>query len=221
MESVFEIIGPRMVGPSSSHTAGAIRIGRAARALLGAPPLTARIGLHGSFAATGAGHATDRALAAGLLDFAPDDERMKDAFEHARAAGLTVEFTDVHLGDQVHPNTATLELTDAGGRTRRIVASSIGGGAILVTAVDGFPTSFTAALDTMVLWHGDMPGFLARVTGVLACVDANIATIRTARMQRGDRALTVLEMDAPPPAAALDLLDGLTSVRELRMLPRL
>ncbi|MBP7275727.1 MAG: L-serine ammonia-lyase, iron-sulfur-dependent subunit beta [Kiritimatiellae bacterium] len=220
MDSVFDIIGPPMVGPSSSHTAGAIRIGRAARALLGATPVQARIGLHGSFAATGAGHATDRGLVAGLLGFATDDERMKDALDHARAAGLTVEFEAVHLGDQVHPNTASIEGVTADGVRRRLIASSLGGGMVQVVSVDGFPTSFTGALDTLVLWHSDVAGFLARVTSIIACVETNIAAIRTARRHRGESALTVVEMDAPLPASALDLLGRLRSVSEVRMLER-
>ena len=220
MDSVFEIIGPSMVGPSSSHTAGAIRVGRAARALLGAPPVHARIGLHGSFAATGAGHATDRGLVAGLLGFATDDERMKDAFDHARAAGLTVEFETAHLGDQVHPNTASLDCASAEGLRRRLIASSIGGGMVQVVSVDGFPASFTGALDTLVLWHSDVAGFLARVTAIIACVETNIAAIRTARQHRGESALTVVEMDAPLPASALDLLGRLRSVTDVRMLER-
>lgn len=220
MDSVFDIIGPSMVGPSSSHTAGAIRIGRAARALLGAPPVRARIGLHGSFAATGAGHATDRGLVAGLLGFATDDERMKDSLELARAAGLAVEFEAVHLGDQVHPNTASISCEAANGVQRRLIASSIGGGMVQVVSVDGFPSTFSGSLDTLLLWHSDVPGFLARVTAIIACVETNIATIRTSRLYRGEEAMTVVEMDAPLPASALDLLGRLRGVTAVRMLER-
>ena len=168
MDSVFDIIGPSMVGPSSSHTAGAIRIGHAARALLGAPPVHARIGLHGSFAATGTGHATDRGLVAGLLGFATDDERMKDSLELARTAGLAVEFETVHLGDQVHPNTASITCEASNGNQRRVIASSIGGGMVQVVSVDGFPATFSGSLDTLILWHSDVPGFLARLTACIA-----------------------------------------------------
>ena len=221
VESVFEIIGPAMVGPSSSHTAGAIRIGLAARALLGDAPVEAHIGLHGSFAATGVGHATDRGLVAGLLGYATDDERMVNALEHASASGCAVTFETVHLGDQAHPNTAQLELRAANHTTRRVTASSIGGGSIEIVQVDGFPTSFTGTLDTLLLWHGDVPGFLSKVTTIVACVEINIASIRTARSHRGARALTVVEMDAPLPEHALALLRSLKSVDELKMVNRI
>lgn len=219
MESVFEIIGPAMIGPSSSHTAGAIRIGRAARALFAAPPVRARFGLHGSFAATGRGHATDRALVAGLLGFATDDARMKDALDLAPGAGLAaVTFEAVDLGEQAHPNSARIEAAAADGETHTLVAASIGGGAIEVTRVDDFATAFQGNLYTLILWHQDRPGFLARVTTLMSFTETNIATLRTSRRHRGENALTVLEMDSAPPSAALALLNETRSVDALRLM---
>jgi len=221
MSSVFEIIGPPMVGPSSSHTAGAVRIGLLARLLLGGTPESATIGLHGSFAATGKGHATDRGIVAGLLGWSPDDERLKDALTLARRTGPKVVFETIDLGEVAHPNSARLELTSAAGERSDLEAASIGGGSVEVTQIDGFSTLLTGILDTLVMWHQDQPGFLAHVTAVLACVEANIATIRTARRHRGADALTVIELDAVPHAEVAALLQKIDHVKKLRILPRL
>lgn len=216
--SVFDIIGPAMIGPSSSHTAGAVRIGLLARHLLGGPPGSATISLHGSFAATGQGHATDKGIVAGILGCAPDDESLKDSLSRASALGIDVRFQTTDLGEAVHPNTAQLELRDPSGLALNLIASSVGGGSIESTAIDGFPIRLEATLDTLVLWHEDRSGFLARVTSVLACVEANIATIRTARHGRGAEALTVVELDAPPPPEAPALLSKIRYVTRLRLL---
>jgi L-serine dehydratase len=221
MSSVFEIIGPPMVGPSSSHTAGAVRIGLLARLLLGGAPVSAKIGLHGSFAATGKGHATDRGIVAGLLGWSPDDERIKDALTLAEQAGLEAAFETIDLGEAAHPNSARIELADAAGETLDLVAASIGGGSVEVTQIDGFFTLLTGSLDALAVWHQDLPGFLAHVTAVLACVESNIATIRTARRHRGADALTVIELDAVPHAEVAALLRKIDHVKKLRVLPRL
>ena len=221
MSSVFEIIGPPMVGPSSSHTAGAVRIGLLSHLLLEEPPVSAIIGLHGSFAATGKGHATDRGIVAGLLGWSPDDERIKEALTLARHAGLKVEFTTLDLGEAAHPNSARLELVDAAGNTLNVVAASIGGGSVQVTELDGFSTLLTGTLDALAVWHQDRPGFLAHVTAVLACVASNIATIRTARRHRGADALTIIELDTVPHPEVAALLRKIDHVNKLRILPRL
>ncbi len=221
MNSVFEIIGPAMVGPSSSHTAGAVRIGLLARQLLGEAPVKVHIGLHGSFAATGKGHATDRGLIAGLLLWQPDDERLKDAIPLAEAGGMQISFEAVDLGETAHPNTARLELECAGGRRFTLTAASVGGGNVEVSEVDGFATLLSGSLDTLVAWHQDKPGFLAHVTAILACVSANIATIRTARRHRGSGALTVVELDAPPEPEVAALLAKIDHVERVRVLARL
>lgn len=216
--SVFDIIGPAMIGPSSSHTAGAVRIGLLARHLLGGTPVSATMSLHGSFAATGQGHATDKGIVAGILGCPPDDDSLKDSLFRAKALGIDVRFQTVDLGDAVHPNTAQVELRDSAGRTLDLIASSTGGGSIESTAIDGFPIRLEATLDTLVLWHEDRSGFLARVTSVLACVEANIATIRTARTGRGAEALTVVELDAAPTPEVPALLSKTRYVTRLRLL---
>ncbi len=221
MSSVFDIIGPPMVGPSSSHTAGAVRIGLLANFLFDGTPSAAKIGLHGSFAATGKGHATDRAIVAGLLGWRPTDERLKDALALAEQAGLKVEFETIDLGESTHPNTARLELTDAAGEKLDMVAASIGGGSVEITQLDGFITLLTGSLEALVIWHQDRPGFLAHITAVLACVATNIATIRTARRYRGADALTVIELDAVPQSEVAALLRKIDHVKKIRVLPRL
>lgn len=183
-----------MVGPSSSHTAGACRLGLLARALLDEEPRWANLALHGSFAATGVGHATDRALAAGVLGFPPDDERLKDALKLAVEQNVPIEIEAVDLGETVHPNSVRIQLR--GDRNAvTMIGSSIGGGAVIATEIDGYPADVRGQLETLVLWHSDTPGFLARVVSVCACVELNIASVRTSRRERGEQALTTLEVD--------------------------
>lgn len=216
--SAFDVIGPVMVGPSSSHTAGAARIGLLARRLLGGAPLRARLELHGSFAATGRGHATDRALVAGLLGMNSDDAALPEALELAQARGLEVEFAAVDLGDDAHPNTVRISLLDAGGATLTGTASSLGGGIVEMYELDGYATALRGGMDTLVCWHDDKSGFLARLTAVLACVEVNIAALRTTRRDRGSSALTVIETDGPVPADAFGLLARMPMMRRLRAL---
>ena len=165
--SVFDIVGPVMIGPSSSHTAGACRLGGLALAVFGSPPSRAHILLHGSFASTGPGHGTDLALVAGLLGMHPDDARIPRAFEIADEAGLSVSFAEVDLGD-AHPNTAVFELEDASGRLMGVRGSSLGGGDVVVTEIDGFEVEVTGDLPVLVVGHVDRPGVIAAVTGLLA-----------------------------------------------------
>ena len=165
--NLFDILGPVMVGPSSSHTAGAVRIGRMARALLGQEPVRAQLLLHGSFASTGEGHGTHQALVAGLLGLSPADGRVPDSFRLARERGLSFSFGTCVLRD-VHPNSALIRLEDAGGGQLEVGASSPGGGRIRVFQVDGLHTSFSGELPTLVVHNTDQPGCVSQVTGVLA-----------------------------------------------------
>lgn len=220
--SAFDVIGPKMVGPSSSHTAGAVRIGLLARAIAGDKPLTsALIELHGSFAATGAGHATDRGLVAGLLGLQPDDDRLKNALQLAETGGLAVEFRETDLGDALHPNSVRLTLHNQDGRKRVITGSSIGAGWVEIVEIDGYPTRFDGSLDLLLLWHQDVEGFLAKVTALLACVDTNIATIRTSRRRRAHEAITVIEIDSMLDADVLSVAGKISSVSEVCQVHRL
>lgn len=220
--SAFDVIGPLMVGPSSSHTAGAARLGLAARSLLGTAPSHATLILHGSFAATGSGHATDRALTSGILGMAPDDARLPQAPELAAQAGIEIHFVIEDFGPTAHPNSARIELTTTDGQKLVLAGASLGGGIIEVSELDGYATSFRCDLHTMVCYHEDRSGFLARATTVLACADINIASLRTTRHTRGAHALTVIETDGPVPADALSLLNRahwLSQIRTLAPLP--
>ncbi|MGE5560376.1 MAG: L-serine ammonia-lyase, iron-sulfur-dependent subunit beta [Chloroflexota bacterium] len=197
MASIFDIIGPVMIGPSSSHTAGAVRLGLAGRAIIGGQPVRAELGLHGSFAQTYRGHGTDLALVAGLLGMAPDDQRIPTALELAPAQGLSVEFATVDLGDDVHPNTVRMALTTAAGTETIIVGSSIGGGRILVTRINQFEVAFHGEYHALILAYQDRPGVIAKVTSLLATDEVNIATMRVSREARGSQALMIIEVDQP------------------------
>ena len=196
--NLFDILGPVMVGPSSSHTAGAVRIGLMARALLGQEPVRARLLLHGSFASTGEGHGTRQALVAGLLGLTPDDPRVPDSFALARERGLDFAFGTCSLRD-VHPNSALLELAGREGGVIQVGASSPGGGRIRVFQVDGLATSFSGELPTLVVHNTDQPGCVSQVTGALARCGLNVATLQLNRGGRGGSAVMVIECDQPIP----------------------
>jgi L-serine dehydratase len=195
MVGLFDILGPVMVGPSSSHTAGACRLGLIARAILGTPPERARIRLHGSFAATGEGHGTQRALVGGILGLAPDDLRLRRAFEEAERAGLDYAFESVDLGDDAHPNTAIIELS-AGDDTLTVRGASVGGGRVEVTAIDEFPVALGGDYHTLVLAAHDRPGTIASISSVFAEDGVNLATMRVDRTGRHKEALMTVELDA-------------------------
>lgn len=211
--SIFEILGPVMVGPSSSHTAGAVRMGAIARQLLGQRPAEAKIHLHGSFAATGAGHGTDRAIVAGLLGMEPDDERIPVSFEEAEKAGLAFSIDHKDIRD-AHPNTAELELTGAEGAAVCVQASSIGGGRIRVNRLDGVSVNFSGESNTLVVYNEDRPGLVADVSSLVACTNVNIATLQLFRDKRGGTAVMVLEIDHALPPEAIKLIENLNGVEK-------
>lgn len=204
-----------MIGPSSSHTAGAVRLGALARAVFGGQPAAARIALHGSFASTGRGHGTDLALAAGLLGLAPDDERIPHAFDLAREAGLDLSFAEKDLG-ATHPNTAEFELHAPDGREMLVRGSSLGGGDVVVTRIDGFDVEATGEFPLLVVEHQDRPGEIAGVTSVLADSGVNIAQMRVSRERRGARALMLIETDVPADEALATRIAGLPGITAVR-----
>jgi L-serine dehydratase len=193
---IFDILGPVMVGPSSSHTAGAARIGYMARTLLGSRPVSARIHLHGSFAETGRGHGTDKALIGGILGFMPDDERIHRAYELAKERGVQVDFT---YSDEPadHPNTVKIELTDVNDRTMEVVGRSVGGGNILITEINEQGVELSGEYPTLIVSHRDEPGVIAIVSQVLAQLKVNIAFMRVFRHGRGRDAYMCIETDTP------------------------
>ncbi len=205
MVSLFDILGPVMVGPSSSHTAGACRLGLMARAIAGGTPERALIELHGSFAATGEGHGTQRAIVGGLVGIAPDDLRLRQAYDEAKQAGLAWEFQTVDLGEDVHPNTAVFELERAGERTE-LRGASIGGGRIEVMELNGFPVALGGDYHTLVALAQDQPGTIAAVASLLATFGVNLATMRVDRTGRMEEALMTIEADQPIPDPALQAI---------------
>ena len=214
MINIFDMMGPVMVGPSSSHTAGAARIGNMGRTLLGEEVARADIGLHGSFAETGFGHGTDRALLAGLLGMKPDDLRIPNAYEEANRAGMAYSFRTVELRD-AHPNTALLELTGKSGKKLTLQASSIGGGAIVVNKIDGIDVNFTGDFNTLIVRNQDESGSVAAITSILSQVHINVANMSVNRHRRGGDALMVIETDQhikPRQVEFLSELPGILSV---------
>jgi len=211
------MVGPVMVGPSSSHTAGACRLALLARHTLLAPPTRATLTLHGSFAKTAHGHGTDVALTGGLLGYFPDDPRIPEAFAHAEAQGLELTFTTADLGD-VHPNTVRLELSNAD-ETLEVTGSSLGAGMVRVFNVRGFEVNVTGAYHTLLVLHDDKPGIIARVARVIADDEGNVATLHSARRKRGGLAMMSIEIDRRLAQYALDYLTHVPYIHWLRMLP--
>ncbi|HZW83051.1 MAG TPA: L-serine ammonia-lyase, iron-sulfur-dependent subunit beta [Candidatus Deferrimicrobium sp.] len=209
--NAFDIIGPIMIGPSSSHTAGAVRLGQMGRIILDQEPKHVSVFLHGSFAETFEGHGTNLALVAGLLGLATDDERIPKAFELAQQAGLTVDFIPTDLGD-VHPNTARLELVGKADRTVAVTGSSVGGGSILITKIDDFPVELSGAYNSLIVVHRDKPGVVAQITTLLAAAQVNIAQMRLSRQKKGSIALAVIETDQQADNYILDLIRRLPAV---------
>ena len=216
MVSLLDIIGPVMVGPSSSHTAGACRVGLLTRALCGGTPERALVELHGSFAKTGKGHGTDRAIVGGLLGFLPDDARLREALELAGAAGLDITFATAKLRN-VHPNTARLTV-ERDGQKMVVVGSSLGGGRIAVCEIDGLPVDLSGEYPTLVVVALDQPGTLAAITAELAADAVNVATVRVSRSRPGGVALHLYELDERPDEESVARLARLPAVQTVRLL---
>ncbi|HEX3017625.1 MAG TPA: L-serine ammonia-lyase, iron-sulfur-dependent subunit beta [Caproicibacter sp.] len=214
---IFDIMGPIMVGPSSSHTAGAARIGYITRKLLGEKPAQAELLLHGSFAATGEGHGTDRALVAGLLGMKPDDERIPHSFEVAEEEHLKIKIGTITLRN-VHPNTVLLRVKGVSGRELEVEASSLGGGRIKISRLDGIETNFSGDCPTLVVHNMDQPGHVSEVTFLLARYNVNIATMQLYRNVRGGYAVMVLECDQPIPSAPLESLSKMDGILKITYL---
>ncbi|MCO6449273.1 MAG: L-serine ammonia-lyase, iron-sulfur-dependent subunit beta [Caldilineales bacterium] len=217
--SAFDIIGPIMVGPSSSHTAGAVRLGLMGRAILGAQPQDVLIELHGSFAQTGRGHGTDRALVAGLLGMSANDDRIRHSLEVAAEQGMIVRFETVDLGEDVHPNSVRLSL-QTGDRNVQITGDSVGGGMVEITDIDGYAITLTGEHETILVVANDRPGTINAVTGLLLERRVNVAFSRVERKRRGGEAIMVFETDDAIPAELLDALEDFYWVRWVRHIPK-
>lgn len=212
--NLFDILGPIMVGPSSSHTAGAVRIGSMARALLGEQPKSAELYLHGSFASTGAGHGTYQALVAGLLGLEPDDPDVPNSYALAEKAGMSYFFESCSLRD-VHPNSVLIRMESGSGRKMEVGASSLGGGRIEVFSVDGLRTAFSGELPTLLVQNSDQPGCVSNVTAVLAQDGINVASLQLSRGGRGGTAVMVIECDEEIPWKTVEEIRALPGIEQV------
>lgn len=203
--NVFDIIGPVMIGPSSSHTAGACRIGYVASKLLSSKPTSVTVQFAGSFAQTYKGHGTDKAIIAGLLGMKPDDDRLPYSLELADEAGLKYEFRTVNL-PKCHPNTAIIQLHGEDGTEVEIEGASVGGGNILITKLNGMTSAFTGENNTVIVAHNDTPGVIADVAQSFAVYGVNIGNFRLARPRKGQQAMMTLEIDGDVSEQIIELL---------------
>ncbi len=203
-----------MVGPSSSHTAGAVKIGLASRKLLGQEVAEAKILLHGSFLATGKGHGTHFALVAGLLGMKEDNPLIPKSIELATKAGIKITFGNINLKD-FHPNSVQLELVGVKGRRLQVIGESLGGSVINIASIDGLRTNFSGDYPTLIVHNKDQPGHVAEVTSMLSHKSVNIAAMQLYRANRGGDAVMVLEVDSEIPAQALDWLKKLEGVEKV------
>lgn len=216
---LFDLIGPVMIGPSSSHTAGAARIGLTARMLLGEKVVSAQIGFHGSFAKTYRGHGTDRAIVGGIMGMQVDDLRLRNSLELAAQEGLELTFTMLNIRG-AHPNTVRLTVQGVSGRKLTMEAASVGGGNIEVHRLDGMAVSFTGKEHTLIIHHNDVPGQVAAVSGIMAQRHINIGTMAVYRHGAGGDAMMVFELDSELNEDMLDAIRRINGVQSATFLKR-
>ncbi|MBD8487200.1 L-serine ammonia-lyase, iron-sulfur-dependent, subunit beta [Echinicola sp. CAU 1574] len=216
--SVFDMIGPVMIGPSSSHTAGVVRIARAAVRVLGGIPDEAVITFYNSFARTYEGHGSDKAIIGGLLDFKTDDVRIKQSFELAEERGFIYQFKSIGNASVYHPNTIKLNLNRAG-RKVEVIGESLGGGVINIKSIDGFSADFSAQEHTLIIKADDVSGAIAFITSILAQEKANIATMSVSRKGKREVACHVIEMDSGLNPITIKYLESITWIHELIYIP--
>jgi len=216
--SVFDMIGPVMIGPSSSHTAGVVRIARAAIRVLGGTPEKAVITFYNSFARTYEGHGSDKAIIAGLLDFKTDDDRIRKSFDFAEEAGMEYTFKSVGNASTLHPNSIKLNL-EKDGRKIEVMGESKGGGVINIAELDGFNANFSANLHTLILKADDKRGSIAYIANILNHDDCNIATMSVSRKGKNDIACQVIEMDSGLKPVTLEYMKSLSWIKEVIYIP--
>ncbi len=215
---VFDMIGPIMIGPSSSHTAGVVRIARVAVRLLGDQPKQASITFYNSFASTYHGHGSDRAVVAGLLDFKTDDTRIKNAFEYAKKDGLEYQFKPVSNASMYHPNTLRIKL-QSGEREIELLGESLGGGVIRIAEVNGYDANFSAGLHTLIITAKDTKGTIAYIANVLTQDDSNIATMTVSRKAKNAIACHIIEMDSGIKPITIEYLKSFSWVEDIIYIP--
>lgn len=214
--SAFDILGPAMIGPSSSHTAGAARLSKVAKIIAGEKIKKVSFLLHGSFAKTYKGHGTDRALVAGILGMDPWDERLRDSLEIAKNEGLEVEFIEADLGDK-HPNTVKFIITKEDKSVVEVAGSSIGGGNISINEVDGEPVEFTGEYPTIIIKHKDVPGVVSKITSLMYEYNINIAFMKVYRSSKGSAATMVFETDSTVPEDIVHEMEKVGYINSVRV----
>ena len=214
----FDILGPNMIGPSSSHTAGALRIAFVAGRMV-EKAVSVKFVLNGSFARTYHGHGTDRALVGGILGYHPDDERIRDSFEHAKEAGVAFSFEENFTDKEIYPNTVDIYVTDKDGSIVSLRGKSIGGGNAVITRLNGVDVELTGNYCTLVVEHVDKKGTLAFVTTVLSAYDLNIGSLRLYRESKGKRAYAIIEVDTNVSNQVVSALKGVESVTNVLVVP--
>lgn len=215
--SAFDIMGPIMVGPSSSHTAGAARLGKIARIIAGGSIKSVELQLHGSFAKTYKGHGTDRALAAGILGMEPWDERLRNALQLAEKEGIKIIFSEIDLGD-VHPNTVKFILRKDNGTLVEVLGSSIGGGSIIIYEIDGEKVEFTGEYPTIIIKQKDIPGVISKVTTLMYEENINIAFMKVYRNSKGTIATMIFETDSAITGAMIEKMKAVESIISVRVI---
>lgn len=216
---IRDIIGPIMIGPSSSHTAGACRIALMTRNLLAAEPVEVEFVLYGSFSHTYRGHGTDRALVAGILGLLPDNLRLRTSFDLARERGVNIVVTPDTASETPHPNTVDIRVTDVNGARIEVRGVSIGGGAAQLTRIDGIDVEVTGEFNNMIVYQNDAPGVLAHIASCLGSRSINIGTVTMHRTEKGGDAFTVLEIDDEVDPSTIDCILAFDAVKSVRFIP--
>lgn len=215
--SIFDIVGPIMVGPSSSHTAGAARLAKLASLICGKNIVKVEFILHGSFAKTYKGHGTDKALVAGILKMDPWDDNLRNSFKIAKEKNIEIIFTEGDLGD-VHPNTVKFIMTRKDGTTSEVTGSSIGGGNIMISDIEGQEVEFRGDYPTLITTHKDTPGVISKITTMLYTENINIGSMKVYRGEKGTNATMALETDNPIPQNVIDKIKGISEIQKIRVI---
>ena len=219
--SVFDVIGPNMVGPSSSHTAGAASIALLAGKMIGEKITKVTFTLYGSFAKTYKGHGTDKALVGGILGFETDDMRIRDSFSIAKESGLDFDFVCNHSDDEdIHPNTVDMEIVGQSGRKLTVRGESLGGGKVMLTRINGVKVQFTGEYHALIVIQRDNPGVVAGITSVLSSWDVNIAYLRVFREEKGGLAYTIVESDEEISEKAIEVIKKNPAIQDIMLVQR-
>ena len=215
--SIFDVLGPNMIGPSSSHTAGAAAIALLARKMMNGDLVRADFTLYGSFARTYRGHGTDRALLGGIMGFGADDRRIPDSFSIADAQGLSYSFTVNERETEIHPNTVDIRMEDSGGRVLTVRGESVGGGKVRITRIDQVEVDFSGEYSTLIAVQQDKPGVVAHITKVLSDRGVNIAFMRLFRESKGHTAYSIIESDGSLPDGISGQLMGNPNIQDVML----